>query len=202
MNSGTKSVLTVVGVILVIVFMIYRFFAGNYNTMVSLDESVKTQWAQVQNQYQRRMDLIPNLVNTVKGYAKHESEVFTQIADARSKAGGVVNIDSSVLEDEEQFAKYQKVQNELGASLQRLLAITENYPELKADSNFLALQDQLEGTENRITTERKRYNEIVSAYNQFIRRFPQSFVANMNGFKAKAYFTASEEAQTAPTVEF
>lgn len=202
MKSGTKSVLTVVGVILVIVFMIYRFFAGNYNTMVSLDESVKTQWAQVQNQYQRRMDLIPNLVNTVKGYAKHESEVFTQIADARSKAGGVVNIDSSVLEDEEQFAKYQKVQNELGASLQRLLAITENYPELKADSNFLALQDQLEGTENRITTERKRYNEIVSAYNQFIRRFPQSFVANMNGFKAKAYFTASEEAQTAPTVEF
>ena len=182
--------------------MIYRFFAGNYNTMVSLDESVKTQWAQVQNQYQRRMDLIPNLVNTVKGYAKHESEVFTQIADARSKAGGVVNIDSSVLEDEEQFAKYQKVQNELGASLQRLLAITENYPELKADSNFLALQDQLEGTENRIATERKRYNEIVSAYNQFIRRFPQSFVANMNGFKAKAYFTASEEAQTAPTVEF
>ncbi|MBR5934016.1 MAG: LemA family protein [Treponema sp.] len=202
MKSGTKSVLTVVGVILVIVFMIYRFFAGNYNTMVSLDESVKTQWAQVQNQYQRRMDLIPNLVNTVKGYAKHESEVFTQIADARSKAGGVVNIDSSVLEDEEQFAKYQKVQNELGASLQRLLAITENYPELKADSNFLALQDQLEGTENRIATERKRYNEIVSAYNQFIRRFPQSFVANMNGFKAKAYFTASEEAQTAPTVEF
>ena len=148
------------------------------------------------------MDLIPNLGSTVKGYAKHESDVFTQIADARSKAGGVVNVDSSILDDPEAFAKYQKVQGELGSSLQRLLMITENYPELKADQNFLALQDQLEGTENRISTERKRFNETVSEYNKYIRSFPKNIIANMNGYRPKSYFTASDEAQNAPKVEF
>ena len=202
MKSGTKKALIIVGVILVCCFGIFKFFGGTYNTIVSLDEGVSSQWAQVQNQYQRRMDLIPNLVSTVKGYAKHESDVFTQIADARSKAGGVVNVDSSILDDPEAFAKYQKVQGELGSSLQRLLMITENYPELKADQNFLALQDQLEGTENRISTERKRFNETVSEYNKYIRSFPKNIIANMNGYRPKSYFTASDEVQNAPKVEF
>ena len=202
MKSGTKKALIIVGVILVCCFGIFKFFGGTYNTIVSLDEGVSSQWAQVQNQYQRRMDLIPNLVSTVKGYAKHESDVFTQIADARSKAGGVVNVDSSILDDPEAFAKYQKVQGELGSSLQRLLMITENYPELKADQNFLALQDQLEGTENRISIERKRFNETVSEYNKYIRSFPKNIIANMNGYRPKSYFTASDEAQNAPKVEF
>ena len=202
MKSGTKKALIIVGVILVCCFGIFKFFGGTYNTIVSLDEGVSSQWAQVQNQYQRRMDLIPNLVSTVKGYTKHESDVFTQIADARSKAGGVVNVDSSILDDPEAFAKYQKVQGELGSSLQRLLMITENYPELKADQNFLALQDQLEGTENRISTERKRFNETVSEYNKYIRSFPKNIIANMNGYRPKSYFTASDEAQNAPKVEF
>ena len=202
MKSGTKKALIIVGVILVCCFGIFKFFGGTYNTIVSLDEGVSSQWAQVQNQYQRRMDLIPNLVSTVKGYAKHESDVFTQIADARSKAGGVVNVDSSILDDPEAFAKYQKVQGELGSSLRRLLMITENYPELKADQNFLALQDQLEGTENRISTERKRFNETVSEYNKYIRSFPKNIIANMNGYRPKSYFTASDEAQNAPKVEF
>ena len=202
MKSGTKKALIIVGVILVCCFGIFKFFGGTYNTIVSLDEGVSSQWAQVQNQYQRRMDLIPNLVSTVKGYAKHESDVFTQIADARSKAGGVVNVDSSILDAPEAFAKYQKVQGELGSSLQRLLMITENYPELKADQNFLALQDQLEGTENRISTERKRFNETVSEYNKYIRSFPKNIIANMNGYRPKSYFTASDEAQNAPKVEF
>lgn len=202
MKSGTKKALIIVGVILVCCFGIFKFFGGTYNTIVSLDEGVSSQWAQVQNQYQRRMDLIPNLVSTVKGYAKHESDVFTQIADARSKAGGVVNVDSSILDDPEAFAKYQKVQGELGSSLQRLLMITENYPELKADQNFLALQDQLEGTENRISTDRKRFNETVSEYNKYIRSFPKNIIANMNGYRPKSYFTASDEAQSAPKVEF
>ncbi|MCR5612337.1 LemA family protein [Treponema sp.] len=202
MKAGTKKTLTIVGIILLCAFAVYRFFGGTYNKMVSLDEGVKSQWSQVQNQYQRRMDLIPNLVSTVKGYASHETDVFTQIAEARSKAGGVVNVDSEMLDDPEQFAKYQKVQNDLGASLQRLLVVTENYPELKADKNFLALQDQLEGTENRISTERRKYNESVEAYNRYIRSFPKNIIANMNGFRQKAYFTAADEAQTAPKVEF
>lgn len=202
MTNSLKKTLITAGAILVVVMIIYRTFAGNYNTMVQLDETVTSQWAQVQNQYQRRLDLIPNLVSTVKGYASHENEVFSNIAEARSKAGGVVNIDESVLEDSEKFAEYQKIQNQLGASLQRLLMITENYPELKADQNFLALQDQLEGTENRIAVERKRFNDAVKTYNGFIRRFPQNIIANMNGFEKKQYFAASDEAQSAPKVEF
>lgn len=202
MNSNMKKTLVIVGVIVVCIFAVYSFFGGTYNNIVSLEEDVNAQWAQVQNQYQRRMDLIPNLVSTVKGYASHESEVFEQVSDARSKAGGVVNIDSEILDDPEAFAKYQQVQDNLSSSLQRLLMVTENYPQLKADQNFLALQDQLEGTENRISTERNRFNEKVGAYNKFIRQFPKNIIANMNGFRAKSYFEASSEAQSAPKVEF
>ena len=156
MNKSLKTFLIVLAVLLVIVFGVYRFFAGNYNTMVTLDESVKGQWGQVENVYQRRIDLIPNLVATVKGYASHEQSVLAQVTEARSRAGGVMNISDDVLNDPEAFSRFQQAQSELGGALQRLLMITENYPDLKANTNFLALQDQLEGTENRITVERKR----------------------------------------------
>ncbi|MCQ2982840.1 MAG: LemA family protein [Treponemataceae bacterium] len=202
MKKGTKITLIVIAVLLVLLAGCVSSIKGKYNSMVDLDEQVKTQWAQVENQYQRRYDLIPNLVATVKGYAAHESDVFTNIANARSKAGGVLQMSDELLEDEEAFARFQKAQNELGSALQRLLVVTENYPELKADENFLALQDQLEGTENRIATERKRYNDVVSAYNKTVRQFPNVFFANMFGFRAKAYFTASESAQSAPVVQF
>ncbi|MBQ7158434.1 MAG: LemA family protein [Treponema sp.] len=202
MASGTKKLLITVGIVVVVLFGAYSCYKNAYNGMVSRDEGVQSSWAQVQNQYQRRMDLIPNLVNTVKGYATHEEGVFTAIAEARSKAGGVTQITSDVLDDPEKFKKYQQAQDSLGASLQRLLVITENYPELQANQNFLALQDELAGTENRIGTERKRFNEAVKDYNQFIREFPRSIIANMSGFRTKSYFEASEAAQSAPAVQF
>lgn len=202
MKNGTKVLLIVLAVILVFGFGVYRFWAGNYNAMVTKEQDVSGKWAQVQNQYQRRYDLIPNLVATVKGYASHENDVFTNIADARSKAGGVMQISDEVLNNPESFARFQQAQNDLGSALQRLLVITENYPELKANQNFLALQDQLEGTENRISTERQRFNTAVQDYNTFIKQFPRAIVANMSGFTAKSYFAAGTEAQAAPAVQF
>lgn len=202
MNKGLKVLLIVLAVIAVTGFGFYRFFAGNYNTMISMDEEVKSQWGQVQNVYQRRFDLIPNLVATVKGYASHESEVLTTVTEARSRAGGVMNISDEVLNDPEAFKRFQKAQSELGSALQRLLMVTENYPDLKANQNFLALQDQLEGTENRITVERKRYNDVVKSYNVFIKQFPRSIIANMNDFREKPYFAADDSAQAAPKVSF
>ncbi len=206
MNESAKKSLTRVcvtaGIILVVIFALYSFFAGNYNKMVTLEENVSSAWSQVENQYQRRLDLIPNLVSTVKGYASHEEEVFTQVTQARSRAGGVVNIDSSITDNPEKMAEFQKVQGELSSSLQRLLAVTENYPELKANENFLALQDELSGTENRISTERRRFNEAAKTYNTFIRKFPANIIANMNGFEKKAYFEADSSAAKAPSVHF
>lgn len=202
MSKGIKALLIVVGVVFIIGWGAFSFFGGNYNKMVAMDEEVKGAWGQVQNVYQRRLDLIPNLVATVKGYAKHEEDVFKGIADARSKAGGVMNVSDEVLNNPESFKKFQQAQGELSGALQRLLVITENYPQLKADANFMALQDQLEGTENRITVERQRYNDIVKTYNVFIKQFPRSFIANMNGFRERAYFTADDAAQKAPTVSF
>ena len=197
-----KTALIVLAAIAVVVIGIYSTFKGSYNRMVALDEGVSAQWAQVQNQYQRRMDLIPNLVNTVKGYASHESSVLTDVAEARSRAGGIVQIDGSLLDDEAAFKRYQQAQDSLSASLQRLLAVTEKYPELQANQNFLALQDQLEGTENRIATERRRFNELARDYNTYIRQFPRALIANMSGFRAKAYFEAAQSAQSAPVVQF
>jgi len=202
MSKGIKILLIVLAVIAVLGFGVYRFFAGNYNAMVSMDEEVKGQWGQVQNVYQRRFDLIPNLVATVKGYASHESDVLMGVTEARSRAGGVMNVSDEVLNDPEAFKRFQQAQGELGSALQRLLVVTENYPDLKANQNFLALQDQLEGTENRITVERKRYNDVVKSYNVFIKQFPRSIIANMNGFREKPYFSADESAQSAPTVSF
>ncbi|MCI6187848.1 MAG: LemA family protein [Spirochaetia bacterium] len=194
--------LVVLIIFAVCVIALFSCYKNTYNSLVYMEENVSGQWAEVQNQYQRRMDLIPNLVSTVKGYASHESEVFKQVSDARSKAGGQINISDEVLSNPEAFERYQQVQDQLGSSLQRLLMVTENYPELKADQNFLALQDQLEGTENRITVARGRYNDAAKQYNSKIRSFPTNLIANMSGFEKKIYFSASAEAQSAPKVEF
>ena len=171
-----------------------------YNTMVEKQEAVTSQWGNVQNAYQRRADLIPNLVATVKGYASHEQETFTQVTEARAKATQM-NINAEDI-SEEKLQEYQKAQGELGQALGRLLLIQENYPELKANQNFLGLQDELAGTENRISVERNKFNETTQDYNQYIRKFPRVIYAGWFGFKPKAYFQAAQEAQSAPQVQF
>lgn len=172
------------------------WFVSVGNQLVTLEEGVKEKWSQVENVYQRRADLIPNLVNTVKGYAKHESEVLEKVTVARSQVGQVrVNGPGDL-------PKFEKAQSELSSALSRLLIVAEKYPELKADKGFLELQSQLEGTENRITVERMRFNEAAREFNILIRKFPQSFVASFRGFKEREYFTADPAAKTAPKVEF
>ncbi len=200
-GKGMKWLIPV-GIIVVIVLIIYGSFAGTYNKMVALDEGVKSSWSQVENVYQRRFDLIPNLVETVKGYAAQEKDTLTAVTEARSRAGGVMNISDEVLNDPESFERFQQAQGELSGALQRLLVVTENYPELKSNQNFLALQDQLEGTENRIAVERQRFNEQVKTYNTYIKQFPRMIIANLSGFREKPYFEASSGAETAPKVEF
>ena len=172
----------------------------SYNSMVEADENINAQWAKVENQYQRRADLVPNLVNTVKGYAAHESETLEAVIAARSKATQIT-VDPANL-TEENLQKYQEAQRELSSALGKLLAITENYPDLKANQNFLELQAQLEGTENRIATERSRYTDAVNAYNKKIRKFPALITAKIFGFDAKPQFKAEASATQAPTVEF
>ncbi len=176
------------------------FGCSSYNHMVEMEEGVQNAWGQVENQYQRRLDLIPNLVNTVKGYAEHEQETLTQVIEARSKATQL-NIDPSQL-NANNFAQFERVQQELSSSLSKLMLVVERYPELKANQNFLALQSQLEGTENRISVERRRFNESIKEYNKYIRRFPQNFVARMLDFDKKEYFHAQKEAEKAPSVQF
>lgn len=168
--------------------------------MVDKQESVSAQWGNVQNSYQRRADLVPNLVNTVKGYASHESKTLTDVIDARAKATQtVVNVDDL---SEENIKKYQEAQGQLSSALGRLMAIQENYPDLKANTNFINLQDELAGTENRISVERNKYNEAVKDYNQYIRQFPRVIYAGWFGFKSKGYFEADAASQQAPKVEF
>lgn len=171
-----------------------------YNGMVKLDESVSTAWSNVENQYQRRADLIPNLVNTVKGYASHEKETFEAVVAARTKATQMT-IDADNLTPEK-LQEFQKAQGEVGAALSRLLAITEAYPELKANQNFLELQAQLEGTENRISVERKNFNETARTFNTSIRTFPRSLLSGIFGFEKRPYFEAEEGASNAPDVQF
>ena len=195
-----KKGLIVLLVVAAVVLGIFFWFQGNYNSMVKMDEGVQAAWSQVDNVYQRRADLIPNLVATVKGYAEHEQQTLEGVVSARSKATQIT-VDPENLTSE-QLAKYQKAQGELGAALGKLLAITENYPNLKANENFLSLQSQLEGTENRIAVERKKYNETARNYNTEIRQFPKNIVASMFGVEKKPYFEASEGAKEAPKVEF
>lgn len=180
--------------------MISSLSSCGYNTMVQKDETVESQWANVQNAYQRRADLIPNLVNTVKGAANFEQETLTQVIEARAKATSV-NISPDNLTPEN-IQRFQQAQGELSGALSRLLVTVEKYPELKANQNFLELQAQLEGTENRIAVERRKFNETVQDYNSYIRSFPRNIVAGMFDFEKKGYFEAEAGAQQAPTVEF
>ena len=171
-----------------------------YNTMVEKDEAVSHAWSNVENQYQRRADLIPNLVNTVKGYAAHEKETLEAVVAARSKATQVT-VDAENLTPEKLKA-YQEAQGEIGGALSRLLAITDNYPELKANENFKELQAQLEGTENRISVERRNFNEASRDYNTYIRKFPNNIFSSLFGFEKRPYFEAEAGTEKAPTVEF
>lgn len=172
----------------------------NYNSLVEKEQKVIQSWAQVENQYQRRADLIPNLVNTVKGYSTHEQETLTKVTEARAKATSIT-LDADDL-TEENLAKYQEAQNELSGALKSLLAVTEAYPDLKANENFMNLQTQLEGTENRIATERMRYTEAVQDYNTSIKKFPTNIYAGWFGFEEKPQFKAEAGAQKAPEVKF
>ena len=181
--------------------MLAPLFSGcGYNRMVELDEQVTSQWAQVENAYQRRADLIPNLVSTVKGYADFEQETLTQVIEARAKATSV-NISSENL-DAGSLSRFQAAQEGLSSALSRLLVTVERYPDLKANQNFLELQSQLEGTENRIAVERRKFNEDTRMYNAYIRKFPQLIVASITGFDQKVYFEAEESAREVPKVEF
>ena len=180
--------------------LIVPFFWGTYNKLVKREEVVKTAWAQVENQYQRRTDLIPNLVETVKGYATHEQETFTKVIEARSKATQI-NIGASNLTPEN-LQQFSQAQNELSQSLSRLMAVIENYPELKANESFIMLQGQLEGTENRIAVERKRFNESTNKYNTYRLRFPKNVAAAIFGFKEIKYFEAERGTDVSPEVGF
>ena len=186
--------------LIVVICAIAIWLISSYNGMVKMDEEVSSAWSNVENQYQRRVDLIPNLVNVVKGYASHEKETFEAVVSARSKATQVT-VDPENLTPEK-LQEYQKAQGEVGATLGRLLAITESYPELKANENFKELQAQLEGTENRISVERRNFNEIARTYNSAIRSFPRSIIAGMFGFEKRPSFEAEEGANKAPEVKF
>lgn len=187
-------------VIAVVILSIFFWFRGSYNGMVNMSETVSSQWSNVENQYQRRLDLIPNLVNTVKGYAAHEQQTLEEVVNARAKATQTqINFEQL---DEATLKKLNNVQGELSSALSRLMAISENYPDLKANQNFLELQAQLEGTENRIAVERRKFNETVKNYNAYIRQFPKNMIAGMFGFVPKPYFEATAGAENAPKVEF
>ncbi|MCI7016540.1 MAG: LemA family protein [Prevotella sp.] len=195
-----KGCLIAIVAAVAIVLACFGWVKSTYNGFVQQQEGVEAAWAQVENVYQRRADLIPNLVATVKGYAKHEQETLDKVVSARAKATQIT-VDPTNL-TAESLKKYQEAQGELGSALGKLLAITENYPDLKANENFLQLQAQLEGTENRITVERKTFNEVAQTYNSAIRQFPGNILAGMFGFERKPYFEAESGAEKAPKVEF
>ena len=187
--------------IVVLVGGIFLWGMGIYNGLVRSDEGVRSAWGQVESQYQRRADLIPNLVNTVKGYAQQEKDVFIGVTEARAKVSQIT-VTKEVLEDPTAFARFQAAQDQLTSALSRLLVVAENYPQIKSNENFRDLQTQLEGTENRINVARERFNTTVQEFNTRIRSFPTSFIAGMFGFKEKAYFQSKPGAETAPEVKF
>ena len=191
MTSKQKTLLIIAAIIVLVILIPYSYLKGTYNSLVTMDEGVKAAWAQVENQLQRRYDLIPNLVETVKGYAAQEKEVFLRVTEARSKVGGATTINDKITAN-----------NGLSAALSRLLLVVERYPELKSNTNFLRLQDELAGTENRISVERRRYNETVKVYNIKIRRFPTNLLAGMFGFEKATFFEVPKERQEAPKVKF
>ncbi len=195
-----KKGIIILIVILAIIGIMILSTIPMYNRMVEKEQGVESQWAQVENVYQRRADLVPNLVNTVKGYATHEKETLTEVINARSKATSAT-IDPSNL-NAQNIQQFQQLQDNLSSALSKLMVVVERYPDLKANQNFLELQAQLEGTENRIATERRRFNEVVKEYNTYIKKIPKNFFAGMFGFEPKAYFKAQEGAEKAPEVKF
>ncbi len=201
MKKGLIITLGVVAFIVIIIILTISWGVGVYNKLVSLNESVNQAWSQVENQYQRRYDLIPNLVETVKGVANFEKETYIAVTEARAKVGQV-RITADQLTDPNAFQKFQEAQDGLSNAISRLLVVAENYPQLKANENFLQLQAQLEGTENRISVERMKFNQVVQDYNTQIKRFPAAVIANMTGFKEKQYFRATTGAEQAPRVQF
>jgi LemA protein len=191
MGKSQKTILIVVGLLVLFIIIPYSYLKGTYNSLVTMDENVKGAWAQVENQLQRRYDLIPNYVETVKGYAAHEKEVFVKVTEARSKVAGAANISEKM-----------QANNQLSSALSRLMVVVERYPELKANTNFIRLQDELAGTENRIAVERRRFNETVKVYNIKIRSFPTNIIAGMFGFEKATFFEVPKERQEAPKVKF
>jgi LemA protein len=191
MDPKKKTLIVVLVVVLILGVALYSFFAGNYNKFVKMDVGIKAAWAQVENQLQRRYDLIPNLVETVKGYAKQEKDVLVEVTNARSRVGGAGTIPDKIAAN-----------NQLTGALSRLMLVVEKYPDLKSNQNFLKLQDELAGTENRIAVERMRYNETVQVYNEAIKSFPANLLAGMYGFKEAAFFKVDEVAKAVPKVKF
>lgn len=191
MSKTLKTVLIVVGILVLIILIPALYLKGTYNSLVTMDEGVKAAWAQVENQLQRRYDLIPNYVETVKGYAQHEEDVFIKVTEARSRVGSAGNVNEKI-----------QANNQLSSALGRLLVVVERYPDLKANTNFIRLQDELAGTENRIAVERRRYNETVRVYNTRIRSFPTNIIAGMFGFGKATFFEVPKERQEAPKVKF
>ncbi len=200
-SRGCLIAALVVGVIALVAIVLIGWGLGVYNSLVSLDEGVRSAWSQVESQYQRRADLIPNLVSTVKGYASQEKDVLLGVTEARAKVGQIT-VTKEVLDDPAAFKRFQAAQDQLSGALSRLLAVSENYPNLKSNENFMALQTQLEGTENRIAVERQRFNQTVQSYNTTIRRFPASMIAGFAGFHEKQYFQAKEGSENVPKVSF
>jgi len=190
----------IIGVIIIAVLILFRLFVSPYNNMVKMEEGVTSQWAQVENVYQRRADLIPNLVNTVKGYATFEKETLTQVIEARSRATQVTVNPANLTP--EALQQFQQAQGGLSSALSRLMVVVERYPELKANQSFLELQAQLEGSENRIAVERNKFNETVQRYNAYIRSFPNNIVASIFNFEKKPYFEADKGAEKVPEVKF
>src|SRR5499427_7686304 len=205
MSTGAKIALGIIGVIVLVVLIFGATIAGTYNTLVQLDQAVQSQWAQVQNVYQRRADLIPNLVNTVKGAANFEQSTLTAVTEARSKVGQVTSgAVENIARDPQAFARFQQAQDGLSSALSRLMVVAERYPELKATQNFRDLQVQLEGTENRIAVERMRFNEAAMAFNAKRDTFPTVLIAGLFGsrFQEKPYFKSETGAEKAPEVKF
>ncbi|MGD0339395.1 MAG: LemA family protein [Bacteroidota bacterium] len=201
MKTGLLVALIVVGLLILFGLGIIMWGTGIYNNFVQQDEGIKGAWSQVENQYQRRFDLIPNLVETVKGFASQEQKVLIGVTEARAKVGQM-KVTPEVLNNPQNFKQFQQAQDNLSGALSRLMVVVEQYPQLKSDKNFLELQAQLEGTENRIAVERKRYNEVVQTYNTSVRVFPRSMIAGMFGFQQKPYFESETGAENAPKVNF
>ncbi len=201
MSKGLIITLSILGGLLLVVILTIGWSIGVYNKIVAQNEGVKSAWSQVENQYQRRYDLIPNLVETVKGYAKQEKDVLIGVTEARASVGQM-KVSPEVLNNPQAFQNFQKAQDGLSSALSRLMVVVEKYPDLKSNQNFLELQSQLEGTENRIAVERRRFNEIVQNFNSMIKSFPTIIIARFGGFNEAQYFQSIAGAEKAPQVKF